>query len=252
MTKLIELTPLSDFFFGGEATFGQDANRHYFVCSNLWPQQTSLLGMLRYEILKSEPLVFDSSQDAITDKTKAAELIGSQGFDGLHEEPFGIIEGLSPVFLLSPDGVPFFLCSQAYLESSTETLLIKGLSSENGFRAINMLDDTTTVSNSGYLLMRRAMAKTSAAPYDGKIEFEETLIGCNGELRPVFVDTQNKNSEGVFIRVFKTGNRKEYDGSTDDSGFFKQDFYKLRSGWRFAVLAELNSELPSSFGIPSG
>lgn len=248
MTKLIELTPLTDFFFGGEATFGQDANRHYFVRSNLWPQQTSLLGMLRYELLKSEPRAFDLAEDMVTNKAEAAVLIGLHGFDGTHDEAFGIIEGLSPVFLLSPDNVPYFLRSRAYLEESAEAFIEETSKPENNFRSMNLLGNTSAISDTGYRLMRRKATGGDAESYDGKIQFEETLIGLNGNTLPVYYDFEEKDSNGVFVRVFKTGNRKEYDGSTDDSGFFKQDFFKLKAGWRFAVLVEFNSELPSAFG----
>lgn len=248
MTKLIELTPLTDFFFGGEATFGQDANRHYFVRSNLWPQQTSLLGMLRYELLKSEPKAFDLGQDKVTNKAEAAELIGLHGFDGLHDESFGIIDGLSPVFLLGPDDTPYFLRSRAYLEKSEETLLEKTSKAEDNFRSMNLLDDISKASDAGYQLRHRTFATADAESYDGKVQFEETLIGLNGDILPVYHDLEDQASKGVFVCVFKTGNRKEYDGSTNDSGFFKQDFFKLKAGWRFALLAEFKAALPSAFG----
>jgi len=113
---------------------------------------------------------------------------------------------------------------------------------------LNLMDDTSAISNLGYQLMWQNAAGEDAQPYDGKIQFEETLIGLNGDRLPVYFDPENKDSDGVFVRVFKTGNRKEYDGSTDDSGFFKQDFFKLKSGWRFALLAEFGKEIPSAFG----
>lgn len=251
MTKLIELTPLTDFFFGGEATFGQEANRHYFVRSNLWPQQTSLLGMLRYELIKSEPRAFDLVQDMIINKAEAAALIGLHGFDGTHDEAFGIIEGLSPVFLLSPDNSPYFLRSRAYLEESQETFIEETSKPENNFRSMNLLGNTSVISDTGYRLMRRKAIGSAAESYDGKIQFEEILLSMGGDTLPVYHDFGDKDSKGVFVRVFKTGNRKEYDGSTDDSGFFKQDFFKLKAGWRFALLAEFNAELPNAFAVTS-
>lgn len=248
MTQLIELTPLTDFFFGGEATFGQDENRHYFVRSNLWPQQTSLLGMLRYELLKSEPRAFDLAQDKVTNKAEAAELIGLHGFDGLSNDAFGIIEGLSPVFLINPDGVPYFLCSRAFLEDAADTFLEQTSRIENNFRAMDLLNSTPTIFRTGYQLMYHKKGKTEPESYDGKTQFEDALIGLNGDLRPLYFDTNEKDSKGVFVPVRKTGNRKEYDGSTDDSGLFKQDFFRLQTGWRFALLAEFNAALPSAFG----
>ena len=55
-TKLIKLTPLDAFFFGDENTFGMD-NTSYYVRSRKLPQQTSLLGLLRYELLKKKGFI---------------------------------------------------------------------------------------------------------------------------------------------------------------------------------------------------
>lgn len=232
MTQLIELTPLSDFFFGGEATFGQGGNRYYFIRSNLWPQQTSLLGMLRYELLKSEPLAFDLAQDRITNKAEAVALIGPYGFDGDTDLAFGIIDGVSPVFLLSSEEEPFFLRSYSFLKDSSTTMLEK----KPGFRSLNLLNDTLAqIKLDGYQLMQ-----DKANAYDGKTEFESMLINSDGKSIPV---------EDVFKPAQKTGNRKEYDGDADDSGFFKQVFYRLQDGWRFAFLASFNGDLPEGFGV---
>lgn len=240
MTQLIELTPLADFFFGGEATFGQGDNRHYFVRSNLWPQQTSLLGMLRYELLKSDPSAFDLATNQIINEGKnAGDLIGRQGFDGSSDATFGIIEGLSPVFLLSPGGTPYFLRSKAFLASSEKTWLQK----MPDFHAINLLTKSNKPTKTeGYQLMRRYKNKKSEVieePFDGKTDFETRLIGKNGHKLPL---------DEVFIKVHKTGNRKEYSGETDESGFFKQDMFRLATGWRFAFLVELSKDFPKGFG----
>jgi len=239
MTQLIELTPLADFFFGSEATFGQGDNRHYYVRSKLWPQQTTLLGMLRYELLKSEPKAFDVAKDEIIDQDKATALVGPQGFNGAMDTAFGLIEGISPVFLLNPEGVPYFLRSRAFLEHSEKTWLGK----KAGFKANNLLAKANEPAQvDGYQLNRRYQNKkgeTIEEPYDGKVYFEEFLMSQNGKFVPL---------KEVFIKIHKTGNRKEYNGASDDSGFFKQDLYQLKSGWRFAFLVELTKDFPTDFG----
>lgn len=50
-TYLIKLTPLDKFFFGQKKTFGDD-NVNYVVYSSFFPQQTALLGLLRYQVLQ--------------------------------------------------------------------------------------------------------------------------------------------------------------------------------------------------------
>ena len=75
-TYLIKLTPLDKFFFGQKKTFGDD-NANYFVYSSHFPQQTTLLGLLRYQLLQiaGEDVFKDNK---IQDTNKAAKLIGEQ------------------------------------------------------------------------------------------------------------------------------------------------------------------------------
>jgi CRISPR-associated protein Cmr3 len=238
MVQLIQLAPLSDFFFGGEATFGQGQNQHYYVRSNPWPQQTTLLGMLRYELLKSAPLAFDLAKDKITNPDEADNLIGRLGFDGSHTKPFGIVDGISPVFLLSPSGIPHFMRSKMCLEGAEKTFLVK----KTGFKVSNLLSDAAATPNDNkehYQLMQTLVKDGDPEAYNGKTEFEAHLIGSDGTIVPM---------DEVFKTIHQVHNRKEYDGSTDDSGFFKQDMFRLATGWRFAFLAAFNEALPEAFG----
>ncbi len=58
MRYLIKLTPVDQFFFGGNITFGENkATQNYLVRSEKYPQQTTLLGMLRYQLLKTNSLL---------------------------------------------------------------------------------------------------------------------------------------------------------------------------------------------------
>ena len=237
MIKLFQLKPLGEFFFGGEATFGPGDNRHYFVRSNLLPQQTSLLGLLRHELLKSDPSVFDLVADRIINPAAAAKLVGSQGFDGITDAPFGIIEGLSPIFLLDQNGTPFFLQARLALKQRERTWLEKKSSAEPRFRSESLLA-TASAKTTGYQLMTEKLKKGRlvAESYDGKAEFQEMLVGADGRQVSLRYDP-DEAPEGVFIKIEKTGNRKDYEGASDESGFFKQHMFKLRSGWRFSPLS---------------
>jgi len=115
----IELEPLGDFFFGGENTFGENNSnndnnatqkgkdkKNYFAKSNRFPQQSALLGMLRFELLKEKALLPLSQY-----KDEARQLIGGRSFDferNSLEFDFGIIEKISPIFLTdsSQDFIP--------------------------------------------------------------------------------------------------------------------------------------------------
>ena len=102
----ITLTPVDKFFFGGDMTFQvgakelpknwneitdenerariekqvEDNTRYssYIIQSSLFPQQTSLLGMLRFLILRNYEDVFKEGQ--IVNKDRAKALIGERSF----------------------------------------------------------------------------------------------------------------------------------------------------------------------------
>ncbi len=92
----ITLEPIDWFFFGGEQTFDNGVTQSFIARSNRMPQQTTLLGMVRYQLLKKKlllPLTHDN-------KTQADALIGPSSFDiGQCNATFGKIKSLSPVFI---------------------------------------------------------------------------------------------------------------------------------------------------------
>ena len=100
----IELTPIDKFFFGGDNTFqvgNSKKEEHnsrymsYIIKSAFMPQQTSLLGMIRFLTLQlSPPDVFDGTK--ITNVEHAKELIGEQSFTITYNgNDFGSIKSLS-------------------------------------------------------------------------------------------------------------------------------------------------------------
>jgi len=107
-TYLITLTPTGKFFFGGDMTFQVGANEKdefnkkymsYIIRSNKLPQQTSLLGMLRFLILRNDETAFDASKQEIVNDNKAEELIGSGSFRMGKADGYGKIKKLYPCFI---------------------------------------------------------------------------------------------------------------------------------------------------------
>ena len=98
-TYFVEIKPTGYYFFGNERTFNttkkdkyQDAVTNYFAQSNQIPQQTTVLGMLRYAFL------------AINDELNASQsakekTIGNVGFNGEHTENYGFIQSISPLVI---------------------------------------------------------------------------------------------------------------------------------------------------------
>ncbi|MEM7571692.1 MAG: hypothetical protein AAF433_02275 [Bacteroidota bacterium] len=110
----ISLRPHGRFFFGGETIFGQgdddERRRSYLVKSEILPQQSSLLGMLRYLLLRENKLLYQAG--SWPDQEKTVKLVGRKGFSFNPAEPsaknesFGIIKGISPLRI--SDGTDFW------------------------------------------------------------------------------------------------------------------------------------------------
>ncbi|WMJ82285.1 type III-B CRISPR module-associated Cmr3 family protein [Clostridium sp. MB40-C1] len=98
---LVTLKPMGSFFFGSERTFGLgEDNEHYIIQSECFPQQTSILGMLRKEMLIIKNLIrYDWNYNGIYDKVNT--LIGSKSFNinDIEKQQFGVIEKIYPVFI---------------------------------------------------------------------------------------------------------------------------------------------------------
>ena len=98
---LITLTPIDKFYFGGETIFKVSSEKKpenmtaedrelktfddtfgsYIVKSNFLPQQTSLLGMLRFLILSNNGDLFSNNRIKQGKHEEAANLIGERSFN---------------------------------------------------------------------------------------------------------------------------------------------------------------------------
>ncbi len=198
-TYLIKLTPLDKFFFGQKKTFGDD-NANYFVYSSLFPQQTTLLGLLRYQLLQiaGEEIFKDNK---IQDEHKAGELIGKQSFSPFVEEElqFGIIESLSSVFIIDK-------------MNEDEHFLPVGrrFQKENEKAPYNLL---------------HLSCQAGCPPIFGEYKPKKGLASCwlssNG--------TTLLNEEDFFIKDERIGIRKDYEGATNDDAFSCQRYYRFKN-----------------------
>ena len=78
---LIQLQPLAPFYFGSERNFGTGEDSNYFATSRQTPQQTTLLGVLRYKLLEAHNGL-SKGQHGGKVEALASDLIGKQSFMG--------------------------------------------------------------------------------------------------------------------------------------------------------------------------
>lgn len=204
----ITLTPVDKFFFGGDMTFkvGKDEKdpfneqySSYIIESSLFPQQTSLLGMLRFLILRNAGKeVF--AYGRIVDKDAAKTLIGGKSFsvNKKHEKnKFGKILGISHTrILMTVDG-------QA-----------KELEFAPLFKEVEFKKETDGM----YGLTEISIPTIAKEEYDAKNGLNVWLTdGCN------YYDP-----EKIFVEDRRIGiNRDISTGKTDDDALFKQISYRF-------------------------
>ncbi|WP_066506981.1 type III-B CRISPR module-associated Cmr3 family protein [Abyssisolibacter fermentans] len=98
----ITLKPIGSFFFSSEKSFkyigDEEENINYFSRSNRFPQQTSILGMMRKEILKIKEL-YSEDWNYSKKVEEVNKYIGKSGFSITKNNDFGVIKEISPVFI---------------------------------------------------------------------------------------------------------------------------------------------------------
>lgn len=186
MKQLLKLTPKGKFFFGGDRTFASE-RQSYFAHSEYFPQQTALLGMLRYSILKKEGALNQ-------DNTVKTAFIGNDF--NLEKNNFQKIKCLSPVFILEDNvsWLPVGKDWQVYKKNDRNNLVTK----------LNFDNE----------------ANLPLENFEAKQKFDVLLAPfCNGKF--------NLEKARCLSDFFKTheqvGNEKARDGITKDDAFYKHD-----------------------------
>jgi len=208
--KLIRLKPLTPYFFGYRNTFSK-RGENYFVKSALYPQQTTILGMLRKEILLQAGLLKRYLKDEWVeekDREKAIELVGSGKFYFFEKEienrerarkeiklsptiNLGKIKKIYPVTLYDSKNKEF-LFEAPEIESIEDNFFIK---------------------------------------FDYKKGVWNRVFGKNNSLK----------KDDIFISYEIVGNKKR----DEKEAYFKKIAYKLK-GLEFAFFVDMDFELKNS------
>jgi CRISPR-associated protein Cmr3 len=201
-----KLTPVDSFFFGGEKHIKDkngDLQTNYFVESLAYPQQTTLLGMLRYYLLLKNNFPMNGAK--ITNQIEAEKLIGAKSFDfNLVPENMGVIETLSPLYFCNDKGEYFqFAPLDLDFEMDKDFRLFKPL--KNG--------------SSNYYNSKEHYFKIT-----------QSLVSAKGH--KFFL-------KELIESVQQTGNEKSEEGENKDNKFYKQVSKRMNPGWSFCFDAEI-------------
>lgn len=232
---LVKLTPLGKFFFGGDMTFeskrekGNDDERYssYIIHSFTMPQQTSLLGMLRFSLLSNDNTIFDNKENHIKEgekeKSKVESLIGKWSFSVPEKHTkadFGQIVELGPCFLYEKEH------GKAYFKMGMDEGLQIDFDKPRK-ACINSVEVEIPE-----ILVKERIGKNNENPrYSGKDYLEAFYALADGS-------SAKKESE-LFTKDSRIGIDKDYEGKVKNAAFYKQISYRLKEGFCFALEVEI-------------
>lgn len=248
---LIKLFPLDTFFFGGEHTFGEGQKANYFAKSNLYPQQSALLGMLRYQILKKTNLLGPGA-----DQAQVKACIGLESFKlynggrlqcGRPDFSFGRIKALSPLFLLEtkPEKEEFYFpmpldygYKTPFPPTESVRLCLNG----------KKLDITATSVNKNPVAGQTPAAgsscpTSSSGPDAAELRAFDHKTYCNYDCwLGAGVDRPVKKTGEIWLPSTKIGITKRGDNESDKDNFYKQTVFKLQNDFCFAFYTIFEEE----------
>ncbi len=222
------LKPIEHFFFGVEKVGNLGNRKTYYLETAEFPQQTSILGLLRYMILmKNEKLEGNISSDK-----SIIDLIGSESFPGNPITGYGLINEISPVFIYNiKSQIAYFPrpldWEYHYSEKRDEGRVCYGIK-EEPIDLIPYLDG-----------------------YDAKKEEEQFLISSKGESIPLWYDKEK--NQGILRKQVKAGTQKNPERFIPDSAedkksearneaYYKQEFLYMDHKYSYACIADIEDE----------
>ena len=271
------LKPLTPYFFGGNKTFDDATNSkkitNYHSESLLMPQQTTIIGFLRYEVLRCLNLLGTRKTSTGWDKA-----IGQRSFQLCGTNSFGNITRISPVFI--SNGSNYYLPAplEYYQDDKYNVGATKNIyrmaaqlnaANEGGVNAFDILENVLNREISGVLNGEAYTGKNDRinlfvhhtgkvvklAVKDINVEFvhlNTETINLNTEPINLNTETINLNEEPIFIPVTRVGNKKSINIKIDamQGNFFMQTYYQLSEGFQFTFFAEL--DLPENKQLKGG
>ena len=238
MRYLIKLKPLEPYIFGTEQGFDYPGERgtgkeSYFVKSAEIPEQTTLLGMIRFALLSHNKLLNTSFSYTAENREEMKKLIGPDSFSFLSEkeQDFGVIERLSPLFLLNEKGE--ILVKNPFHNVAKEEKQIENRSRKSGYVPMEMEDEEMLTEMGRIRLPKGSEFRAKEGYGTGYINL---------------MDGEKTIETDLFQSVAVTGNRKNNKMADEKDSFFKQEMIALKQGYSFAFLLDLKEDviLPES------
>lgn len=219
----IELCPLEHFFFGGEkhnevlderGNPTGEINTNYYVESSLYPQQTTLLGMLRYFMLMYHDKLIKKSAPSISQE-EYKSLVGEKSFDfNINQDHFGKIKEISPLYFTHETKGRYF---------------------------ISPMDLNFDLSEDFEL-------SKAGKPYNPKKDKLDQIRIWNETNNDDVI-----NLSDIIFDVLQTGNEKREKYGSNENAYYQQSMKRMEKEWSFVINAEIDDDIPDKeYFVPFG
>lgn len=245
---LITLTPMDWFFFGGERTLDDGKSADYISYSNKFPQQSALLGMIRYQLLKQHNLLsqFPYKENNPTEKEMIKALIGEQSFRMTERKAdslgLGVIKQISPLMLVE--------CKN---DTSPRSIYLP-LPLDDGYKV--SFNETSSADRVFYNGIECPIPNVYLASGEQDSDIQEKFFDHKTYNNYLFWCTQENNqikkllSDEIWISKMQIGITKHVEeGENNDKSFYKQEFLQLKKTFMYAFYITLSEESELSSDI---
>ncbi|MBK8486087.1 MAG: hypothetical protein IPL31_17515 [Saprospiraceae bacterium] len=197
---LVNLYPHQNFFFNDESLRELGNKSNYFKKSMRFPQQTTLLGLMRKTLLISEGIIGPYNHFIPPIKmSEANKLIGNSSFMATPKQTFGVIEKLEPAFL-SINSKRYNLFNKSYVYEND-------FNAKEEIKALDLNGMPTKLEISGTNKFEMPLAKN----YVNKKGFVEYLIDSTGT---------TIKADDLFYEHLQAGISKNYTGEVRDEAYY--------------------------------
>ncbi len=229
----IILKPLSPFFWGTEQVSELGNKRSYYLQSALYPQQTAILGMLRYQALAQYGLL---SAPGSNRPLEGKNLIGESSFTNQNTDGYGAIQQLSPVQLQKGESV--FLLRDRELFShkkDNDYPLRKPILEFRDLTNQEFIQTVVAENKFTKLVYRKEIESENPemVPWIEKNEFSGWLIDQNHPFSETdFAQGLDYSKAAVLVNKViqetgRVGIEKSWEGNTKSNAYYKQFFREL-------------------------
>lgn len=255
---IVKLTPTGKFFFGGDMRFGigkEEEFSSYIIESSTMPQQTSLLGMVRFLLLSNDTGLFDKNNNQIIPgkEGEVKKMIGSESFtvqENKEMNQFGKIKSIGPCFIYN-NKKRYYRAPMDKVFSSVEWPVNPTQAYVNG-KPVKLPDLKIWNGEKDEFYT----GKDYLPSYFVAMNIPDVNVGDSD----VYISSGKCVLKGnccyaedeLFTKDTRIGIDKNYEGKSETNAFYKQISYRLKEGFCFAFEVEVDDDVDLSKELYKG